>query len=137
MRERLEKYLEVCDQYHEIFRRASYNYTPALRPYEEESQGLEPTVLRIMEALDPDLTVDFLGLAYSDTNAAQRTRAALGILRDLDELSTRLAPTTPSLSAETLHPTIWSAAATVWGTGEYKIAVGQAAVALSAEGVSG
>ena len=57
---------------------------------------------------------------------------ALGLLADKNELAAMLAPDAPSLAADQLHPIIWQSAAPLWDTGEYKTAVQQAAVNLSA-----
>lgn len=58
---------------------------------------------------------------------------ALGLLADQDDLAAMLAPDAPSLVADELHPVIWESAAPLWNTGEYKTAVQQAAVSLSAQ----
>jgi Protein of unknown function (Hypoth_ymh) len=56
----------------------------------------------------------------------------LGIVRDRSERATRVAPDAPTLMADQMHPTIWTAAATVWNTDEFKVAVEHAAASLSA-----
>lgn len=56
----------------------------------------------------------------------------LGILRDQDEWKVNLAPDAPSLIADQFHPHVWAAASAIWDTGNYRVAVQQAAVALSA-----
>lgn len=57
---------------------------------------------------------------------------ALGILRDREEWQVNLAPDAPALIADQFHTRIWAAASALWDTGMYRVAVGQAAVALSA-----
>ena len=56
----------------------------------------------------------------------------LGILRDQDEWAANLAPDAPSLIADQFHPYVWAAASALWDTGQYRVAVGQEAVSLSA-----
>lgn len=85
-----------------------------------------------MKALDASLVEGLVPLGYHMSNVARRTRQALGILLDRDEWITRLAPDSPSLIADQMHPVMWAAAAAVWSTGEYRVAVHQAANALSA-----
>ncbi len=60
-----------------------------------------------------------------------RVRRALGTLRDLEEVERQMAPDAPGLVANQLHPRVWSAASAIWDTGEYRVAVSQAALALS------
>lgn len=133
MRERLEQYVELCERYNASERSSGYNYTEAMRAIDQEAQTLQPTVERILAALDPRLTEDLTPLGYEMSNIERRIRQALGILDDRDEWSVRLAPDSPNLSADEMHPTVWAAAATVWGTGQYRVAVQQAAVAISAQ----
>jgi hypothetical protein len=67
------------------------------------------------------------------TRAARAAvQQALGILRDQDEWKAQLEPDAPAIDASRFHPAIWDAAAVIWDTGQYRVAVGQAAVALSA-----
>lgn len=132
MRGRLETYLHLWSQYDLAYKTAGYDYSDHCRQIDDDATQLEPTVLEILRRLDPNLTDGFTGPAYSPSTGKRRVLKALGILRDQAEWAVRLAPTAPTLSADRMHPMIWNAAATVWGTGEYKIAVQQAAVALSA-----
>jgi hypothetical protein len=66
------------------------------------------------------------------SGAADAVEQALGILRDQDEWKVNLAPDAPSLVADQFHPTIWKAASAIWDTGQYRVAVQQGAVSLSA-----
>lgn len=132
MRERLEQYLALCERYEAIERGNGYRHSPQMTVVSEEAQRLQATVERILSALDPELVDDLRPLGYEMSNIDRRIRRALGILDDRDEWSIRLAPDSPSLSADGMHPMVWSAARTVWGTGQFRIAVQQATVALSA-----
>lgn len=132
MRERLKPYVALCEQYNAIHRGSGYNYTDEMRAIDHTAENLQPTVERILAALDPKLTEDLTPLGYDTSNIASRIRQALGILDDRDEWAVRLAPDSPSLAADRMHPMIWAAAATVWSTGQYGVSVQQAAVALSA-----
>lgn len=133
MQERLKQYLVLCERYESAERGAGYaNYTDSMRAIEHEAETLQPTVERILRALDPKLLEGLLPLGYGSPNIDSRIRQALGVLRDQDEWARRLAPDAPSLAADGMHPLMWSAASPVWGTGQFRVAVQQAAVALSA-----
>lgn len=133
MRERLEQYSSLCERFESSERSAEYgNYTNAMRSIDREAETLQPTVERILQALDPKLLDGLIPLGYDFSNIATRIRQGLGVLRDQDEWATRLAPDAPALQADRMHPLMWSAAAPVWSTGQYRVAVQQATVALSA-----
>ena len=133
MRERLEQYSALCERYEYSERIVGYgNYTDAMRSIDREAETLQPTVERILQALDPKLLDGLVPLGYDLSNIASRIRQALGVLRDQDEWAIRLAPDSPVLQADRMHPLMWSAAAPVWSTGQYRVAVQQATVALSA-----
>lgn len=133
MKERLEQYLNLCEIYASAQRNSGYSsYTDSMRAVNHEAETLQPTVERILQVLDPKFVADLLPLGYDMTNIDSRIRQALGILRDQEEWARRLSPDAPTLSAEGMHPLMWSAASPVWSTGQYRVAVQQAAVALSA-----
>jgi hypothetical protein len=132
MRERLEQYLRLCERYETSEKQSGYDYTDLMRTIDQEALALQPTVERIFAALHPCLLDDLAPLGYHTSNIDRRVRQALGIIADREEWALRLAPDSPSLSADRMHPLMWLAAATVWKTGQYRVAVLQAAVALSA-----
>ena len=99
---------------------------------DHQAQTLQPTVERILMALDSRLVDGLMPLGYGMRNIDRRIRQALGIISDREKWAIRLAPDSPILSADRMHRMVWSAAATVWDTGQYRVAVQQAAVALSA-----
>jgi uncharacterized protein (TIGR02391 family) len=133
MRERLEAFKKLCDEYE-----GNEGFT---RPQEfrerqlgDEMASAEPTVKEILKRLDPKLAElvtepGFTSGAHDSLRAVQR---GLGILRDQDEWISNLAPDSPSLVADQFHPHVWTAASELWDTGQYRVAVGQAAVSLSA-----
>lgn len=59
-------------------------------------------------------------------------RQGLGIARDEQEVAVNLAPESPLLLADRFHPHVWSSAAPLWPTGQYRVAVANAAASLSA-----
>lgn len=133
MKDQLEQYLILYGRYGAAQRSAAYSsYTDSMRALDHEAETLQPTVERILRALDPKLLDGLLPLGYDMANIDSRIRQALGILRDLDEWARRLSPDAPTLSADGMHPLMWSAASPVWSTGQYRVAVQQATVALSA-----
>lgn len=132
MRERLVEYLSLCDQYDDLNWRTGYDYTESHRELDHRAERLQPTVERVLRALDPTLVEDLLPLGYDGSNIASRIRQALGVIDDRDEWKVRLIPDAPSLGADAMHPLVWAAASPVWDTGQYRVAVQQAAVAVSA-----
>jgi uncharacterized protein (TIGR02391 family) len=66
------------------------------------------------------------------SNSLRAVRQGLGILRDQDEWVTNLSPDAPPLIADQFHPHVWAAVSALWDTGQYRVAVGQATVSLSA-----
>jgi hypothetical protein len=132
MRERLEEYLHLCEQYRAVHRQAGYDYSDECRRIDQAAQLLQPTVERILGRLDPALQKGFKGLGYTTSDPDRRVRQGLGLLRDMQDLEKRLASDSPALVADRLHPVVWAGAAVVWGTGLYRVAVGQVSVALSA-----
>lgn len=131
MREKLDLFIQLCDRYDAEYRR-TYDFTALNQQLLDQSHIEWPTVEKILHALDPRLLIDVVSLDYDGHNVADRCRQGLGILNDRDEWRTRLAPDAPTLVADQMHPLIWAAASTIWSTGEFRVAVGQAAVALNA-----
>ncbi len=132
MRERLEALLTECVDY------ARYNgddwNEAAQGPIMERVDRQVPTARRIIEMLDPSLIPEDFGVnAYLGGLRQTETavRRALGLLEDLDEIRTNLAPDSPTLVADQLHQVVWAAASPLWPTGEYKAATMNAAVSLS------
>ncbi|WP_166678497.1 TIGR02391 family protein [Kribbella voronezhensis] len=93
-----------------------------------------PTIRQIVKQLDPALPPRITEpQAYVGVHPTLRAvREALGILRDQELWALNLAPEAPSLVADQFHPHVWPAASALWDTGQYRVAVGQAAVSLSA-----
>jgi hypothetical protein len=58
-------------------------------------------------------------------------RFGLGMLADQEEWAANLEPDAPTLAADRFHPHVWAAAAPLWDTGQYRVAVGHAATSLS------
>lgn len=132
MRERLEYFQRLCEQYQDEGRRTD-RYTVTQRQVSDKMAVEMPTVKEILKRLDPDLVPlirepAYIGGASEGLRAAQQ---GLGILRDREEWAARLAPDAPSLVADRLHRAIWHAVADLWPTGKYRVAVNQGAAALS------
>lgn len=132
MRSRLEECIELVESYDRTYRASAYNYTEQVRALSRQATRAEPTVVQILKQLEPALSVDFVGAGYDTSNGVERCTKALGMLDDREEWAVRLAPDSPSLQAHQMHPVMWQAASPIWVTGEFKLAVQQAAVALSA-----
>jgi Protein of unknown function (Hypoth_ymh) len=131
MRQKLEAFLALCEQYQE----ASHYDRLTIKPIEDSIADALPTVEQIVRQLDSRLlTTTFgfpdhlLGMSQSE----RQTRKALAVLRDREDWKRNLAPDSPSLTADEFHPTVWKGAAEVWNTGEYKMAAQAACISLSA-----
>ncbi|PVC84308.1 hypothetical protein DBP20_18150 [Streptomyces sp. CS131] len=125
MRERLRGFEQTAAQHWRV-RSVNGDTTQEQRWLFED----EPTINRILRHLSPDkpgLGVlgqdDWQGLTI---NLGEVSRG-LGILADMDEWATRLAPEAPSLPADRLHPWVWDAARTFWESAHYRAAVHAAA----------
>lgn len=132
MRERLVAFIEVCEGY-QAEHPSSYT-TPRQQAADVAATKQAPTVARILDALQPGLgdslgRADYIGGMSDNLHAA---RTGLGILDDWEEVAANLAPDAPALSADTFHPHVWRPAASIWDTGQYRVAVQQACVSLSA-----
>lgn len=134
MRERLESFKGLSEHYDQAYRNNGYSSTPQSDALNSQINGAAPTVRRIVEALNPDLAGHITGpnAMYGMSSAISAVEQALGILRDQDEWKANLAPDAPSLIADQFHPNVWKAASAIWDTGQYRVAVQQAAVSLSA-----
>jgi Protein of unknown function (Hypoth_ymh) len=135
MRERLEAFKALCEAYDLEGQRVRYaEYTDKHRNLNDQMASEMPTVRQILKRLDPALS-ERVGLPTDTAGASGSLRAVqqgLGILRDQDEWAANLAPDAPSLIADQFHPHVWAAASPLWDTGQYRVAVGQAATSLSA-----
>ena len=134
MRERLESFKALCEAYGLETRSAHGEYTDKQRDINDHMASQMPTVREIVKRLDPALAEHVelpthTGGAYGSLRAVQQ---GLGILRDRDEWAANLAPDAPSLIADQFHPHVWAAASPLWDTGQFRVAVGQATVSLSA-----
>lgn len=130
MRMRLKGFEQVASQYWSV-RSVNGDTTQEHRWLFED----EPTIKRILRYLSPDrpgLEVlgqdDWQGLTI-DLKEVSR---GIGILADMDEWATRLAPEAPSLPADRLHAWVWGAARTFWESAHYRAAVHAAATSINA-----
>ncbi|WP_405635982.1 TIGR02391 family protein [Streptomyces sp. NBC_01178] len=130
MRARLESFEETAGQYLSV-RGVSGDTTQEQRWLFEA----EPTIKRILRHLSPDkpdlevLGENAWGGLTIDLSQVSR---GFGILADMDEWATRLAPEAPSLPADRLHPWVWDAARTFWESAHYRAAVHAAATSINA-----
>src|SRR6266487_5748876 len=133
MRERLESFKALCERYEDEGRRTT-DYTDTMRAISDQMTYQMLTVREILKRLDPTLAQgsNRAPVPRRSIRLAAGWPAGLGILRDQDEWAANLAPDAPSLIADQFHPHVWAAASPLWDTGQYRVAVGQASVSLSA-----
>jgi uncharacterized protein (TIGR02391 family) len=145
MRQKLEAFLVLCEQYEEPnpsvtvrlrsdVGRGGGSAAETRRRVEAAIDDALPTVEQIIHQLDPKLLIDGFGTAFHIGGLSatiQQTRKALAVLRDREEWKANLEPDAPSICADKLHPTIWRAAAPMWETREYQHAAQDACIYLS------
>lgn len=134
MRDRLESFKALCEEYDLEGRKVHYaEYTDKHRALNDEMSSQMATVREILKRLDPALAgqVELPTDTEGASGSLRAVQQGLGILRDRDEWAANLAPDAPSVIADQFHPRVWSAASALWDTGQYRVAVGRAAVSLS------
>lgn len=133
MRERLESFKTLCERYETIDRTSGGRDTDGLASAADAMASQMPTVREILKRLDPQLSGEVTEPGYTSGafHSLRAVQQGLGILRDQDDWKANLAPDAPSLMADQFHPHVWAAAAALWDTGQYRVAVGQATVSLS------
>jgi hypothetical protein len=109
MRQKLQDFLTFCQQYEAASGPAGEYNRATMKPIADMIDDRVPTVQRIIGQLDPSLLPEGFGTAWhmgglSETTKA--TRRALAIVRDREQWEANLAPDSPSLVADELHPNI-------------------------------
>lgn len=100
---------------------------------EGEVERRWPTIQRILDELMADRARNWtLGGRAWWTYLAAECRQALGILADAEEVAQHMGAPAPRASLDELHPWVWDAARTFWSPDGYRVAVAQAAAAVSA-----
>jgi hypothetical protein len=131
MRVRLEAFKRLCEMYAEIHRS---DWSPEHQRITDEAIPQMPTVRRILNTLEPGLGDQIKqpqhigGMSHS----LRAVQEGLGILDDWDEWAVRLTPEAPSLVVDQFHHHVWRPASALWDTGQFRVAVQQACVSLSA-----
>ncbi|NEB04836.1 TIGR02391 family protein [Streptomyces sp. SID13726] len=131
MRQRLEEFDELAAKYRaSIPRDGKRSGDATLRG---ELRTAEPTLKKILTCLDP-LLATFIDVDRLEgvVRAQASIKRGLGILNDMDDWATRLAPDAPSLPADQFHPWVWDAARTLWESEHYRAAVHAAATSINA-----
>jgi hypothetical protein len=145
MRERLEDYLELLDRYdfESYNENLSNSYPDASSKISGEMSRREPTVRQIMKAVDPDLKsyerdyqtswgIDQPPVPGDVLLSQTNIQRAIGLVVDQEEWVVRLAPDTPVLRADLLHPWVWDPAKTFWESKHFQKAVDVAANSINA-----
>jgi hypothetical protein len=128
---KLENYLRLCDEVRVAVPRGEY-WNDKASALNDEAELQLSTVERIVRTVTPEVELPLLPPSYSTgTTGAEKVRKALGALVDRAEADAFMTPEAPELSADRLHPLVWKSASTTWDTGQYRVSVGQAALALA------
>jgi hypothetical protein len=134
MRARLTVYKDLLETWDREDKAARHGGAPKTGDITSQINIAIPTVRKIVSLLDPDLVKEITPpmAMYGVSSARKAVEQALGILRDQEEWEVNLGPDSPSLIANQFHPSVWTAASAIWDTGQYRVAVQQGAVSLSA-----
>lgn len=128
---KLEAYLTLCQRVKSSIAPGEF-WSDGAEALNNQAELMLSTVQRIVLHVEPADARPLLPPSYSSANDAElRVRRAIGALRDREEVDANLAPDAPELAADELHPVVWRAAAVIWDTGEYRVALAQAALALA------
>lgn len=134
MLQQLDSFRILCERYERDSRNNRHEYTDYQRNLTKEMQYAAPTVRQVLQRLDPSLVERITEPTYMSgaSDALGAVREGLGTLKMMDEWAENLAPDSPTLAADGFHPHVWIAASAIWSTEQYRVAVQQSAVALSA-----
>ena len=130
MREQLEDFRVLASRYEQSVPRGGILGDRRVR---DELYRSEPTLRKILKALDPRLAEDVDVSRMAGILAARgQAQRALGVLADMDDWDTKLQPDAPALVADRLHPWVWESAAPLWEAGVRQDAVLTAARTVNA-----
>lgn len=125
MREELVKFERLCDEYRARVGTNGVNVMEEKEKLVGRMTTALPVVREILQRLEPTL------VGQLDLSRVEDSRQAVQF--GIGEFDARqLALKAPPMLADQLHPRVWAAASVLWGTAQYRVAVGQAAVTLSA-----
>lgn len=128
MRQQLDDFSNLAARY--VQTRRGYTGDDELR---QQLFRAEPTIRKILNVLDPKLAEELnLDQMAGEAMARNQVQRALGILDDMDDWATNLAPDAPTLPADQFHPWVWDAARTFWESNFYRAAVDAAARSINA-----
>lgn len=110
MKEKLQAFDKLAEAYG--YTSDGYDGDPELY---NELHRTEPTIRKILQALDPALADGVNVSAFAGEALARRqVQRGLGILNDMDDWDVRLVPDAPALLADRLHPWVWESAVQLW-----------------------
>lgn len=126
-RTRLQELLDLLAEYLPVRYEAS---GPVLY---QRILGRWPTAERVLQQLVPNALAGWtIGSRQWETMLDRACRLAIGVLDDMDEVEQQLGRPAPRATLDQLHPWVWDAARTFWTPDGYRVAVAQAAAALTA-----
>lgn len=91
---------------------------------------LEPSVVRILSVVDDGLVPQFQQ-TWNFRRRADLVRQAIASVRTLTEVDGWLGPAAPAADPWALHPVVSEHATVYWNSGQYRVAVDEAARALN------
>lgn len=130
---KLGEYLRLCKAVRGAVRPGEY-WNDEATAYSQQAELMLYTVEKIVHRIEGTDTTKITPPSYSDTSTGEeRVRKAMGAIRDLEEVEAHMAPVAPGLAADGLHPVVWKSAEITWNTRQYRVAIGQAALALATQ----
>ncbi|NYI40352.1 TIGR02391 family protein [Demequina lutea] len=128
----LNEYVNICERLTAHQKANRYDWDETCRQLDNEAIARVATITHIIRELDPEWRGPLDPPSLASGDGERIVRRALGALNDREQWPEYLAPDSPKIRADKMHPVVWDAASVVWETGEYRLAVQQAAVSLSA-----
>lgn len=108
-----------------------YDSNPAYQSLRDASAQTQSIISRVLGRTDVPNVMRRSDDAYWVGDGIEFAEHALAVIKTRAETRLKLGTTAPTMKADALHPTIWSAAAGRWESGHYSDAVQRAATALS------
>lgn len=128
-----EEYLRLCQAIRDAIPSGDY-WNDQASEYNKQAELMLYAVEQIVQRIEGRDTVQISPPSHRDSaTGEERVRKALGAVRDLEEVASNMTPDAPELAADGLHPVVWSSASITWNTKQYRVAIGQAALALATQ----
>lgn len=121
----------MCEAVRSVVRPGEY-WNERAAEFNKQAELMLYTVEKIVHWVEGTDAAKVSPPSYGNSSTGEeRVRKAIGAIRDIEEVSAHMAPVAPKLAADGLHPVVWKSAEVTWKTRQYRVALGQAALALA------